>query len=127
MADLGDFLSLTYGEIKRSVAKLPDEVLADLVLGPMPDGVSQSERDDCRLCVVLEDHRGDGGPVDQLLEWHDLERKTFDLIRLADGDDLVDECVALTGALSYARCTTVYALAEAEAGVRRRRLEACHV
>ena len=133
MSDLGDFLSLTYGEVKRSVAALPDEAIAELVKGPLPDlEASLTYGDDCQVCQALKLLAGDGGPADALLEWHDFISKSFDMVRLIakaqpDGDDqrqLAEECQAMIGGLSYARCTTIYALAEAEAGVRRRRLGA---
>lgn len=134
VADLGDFLSLSYGEVKRSVHALPDEAIAELTKGPLPDlkhgGYTGGE--DCRVCQALKPLDDEGGPAAALLEWHDFVSKTFVMVRqiadsdLGEGDEdrLTDECLAMIGGLSYARCTTIYALAEAEAGVRRRRLEA---
>jgi hypothetical protein len=136
LTDLGDFLSLSYGEVKRSVQALPDEAIAELAQGPLPDlkpgDEGYTKADDCRVCRALGDP-DEGTPAAALLEWHDFVSKSFDMVRKIagvktwrDGElrTLTEECQAMIGGLSYARCTTIYALAEAEAGVRRRRLEA---
>lgn len=127
MADLGDFTSLAFDEVKRFVAALPDAAIAELVKGPLPDlsvgDKGYGEEEDCRVCLALDALRADGGPADALLDWHDFVSKSFDMVRLiaqsksvSDGRErqLTEECQAMIGGLSYARCTTIYALAELE-------------
>ncbi|HET9199231.1 MAG TPA: hypothetical protein VFN92_13375 [Solirubrobacterales bacterium] len=131
------FLSLTYDDVKRYVGFLPDGAIAELVQGPLPDlkpgDPGYTTGDDCRVCRALEP-LSSSGPAGALLDWHDFTSKSFDMVRLiakagtaAIGDNerqLTEECQAMIGGLSYARCLTIYGLAEAEAGIRRRRLEA---
>jgi hypothetical protein len=121
MADHGDFLSLTYNEVKRFVGFLPDEAIAALVQGPLPDlkpgDPDYTTGQDCRVCAAL-DPLTSSGPAAALTS------KSFDMVRLiakaysVDGDNerqLTGECQAMIGGLSYARCLTIYALAEVEA------------
>jgi hypothetical protein len=126
MADLGDFTSLTFGEVKRFVGFLPDEAITELAQGPLPDlkpgDADYATANDCRVCVALES-LSSSGPATALLEWHDFTSKSFDMVRLVakaesvEGDNerqLTEECQAMIGGLSYARCSTIYAVAEQE-------------
>lgn len=121
--------NLTYVEVKRFVGFFPDDTLAMLAMGPLPDD-GPTRADTCRVCAALDPLTA-SGPAGALLEWHDFVSKGFRLLgEIIAGDygeeiegALMEEITGLTGACSYARCCTIYGLAAAE--LNRRRLSEC--
>lgn len=120
--------SLTYEEIRETLATLPDRSLQLLADGPLPDLM---HKECCRVCSVLSAFKRKA-PVERLLEWHDFIEKGFSLLgavcehnyKEEIEESLVEEITNLMGTLSYSRCLIIYSCAAAELeGRRRQRLE----
>lgn len=122
---------LNFVDVEHLVAGLPDRMLEQLILGPLPDGDDPSSPWNCRVCATL---RGPARipPAEKLLEWHEFEAETVlldDLVlnwRDLPDEDLrhrarsaMGELKSLAGMLAHARCCTIYALARTELAGRR--------
>lgn len=115
---------LSYAEVGILVSALTDDQLRRLSAGPI------SEDKQCRLCQVLKPiAAGDGDPAERaavaLVSWHDdLGRSSWfvDHVEPKMFPGEIERAKAeekhLFGAIQYARCCTVYALATVELGRR---------
>lgn len=120
-------------EVRRLIEFLSDATLHELAEGPLPDlepgDPGYVDAGDCRVCQALGPLTS-SGPAKALLTWHDLVTESFDIVRgftRAEVDrPIVREVQEMIGALSYARCCTIYALADAELARRRGLLPAMH-
>lgn len=111
---------LTLDEVRRLVGFLPVHTLAELAKGPLPDlgphDAGYTEARDCRVCNTLREYP-QSGPAKTLMIWHDFVTEGFDLIveMIGEGHDhpVVRQVQGFIGALSYSRCCTIYAAAQA--------------
>lgn len=121
---------LTYQQIRSAMETLSDRSLKALAKGPLPE-VEGSREETCRVCSVFEPLARAGTAnqlVMEMLDWHDFVSQGYGLIgQVLRGEfeqsienSLVEEVQGLVGDLSYARCSIVYACAEAELERRRR-------
>jgi hypothetical protein len=134
---------LTFEDVEHHVSCLPAIVVEHLALGPHPeaDQALGGSSDLCRVCEALGEggrrlpkgaHERDRMHAHELWTWHDIA--VTDLLELAeelgvDGEDAItgmtvtpaaeETLKAVLGALSYARCCTIYALARGLAEARR--------
>jgi hypothetical protein len=116
---------LTFEDVEHHLSCLPAELVERLSLGPLDD----DEGDACRVCQVFEQarttlSRRQALHVQELTNWHDVDVGTvFEIAEQVDED--LDQLPTsgvlreLLGSLSYARCTTIYALARHLTGVYR--------
>lgn len=121
---------LPFDEVARLVSFLPAARLRELAKGPLPELKPGDEGyatlRTCRVCVAL-DRMTSSGPAAVLLVWHDFVTESFELVEAMERDDeepaTVAQVQAFIGACSYARCSTLYALARA--ALARAALAAC--
>lgn len=113
---------LNFVDVEHLVAGLPDRMLEQLTLGPLPDGEDASSPWNCRVCSIL---RGPARipPAEKLLDWHEFEAEVDAIDHLMNGEpkasEAADQWKAVAGMLSHARCCTIYALARTELAGRR--------
>lgn len=121
---------LTFEDVEHHVSCLPRDVIERLALGPVDDGDAPlGAKAPCRVCDVLGPLRGTPSRAalhaNELLVWHDINVGTLGEfaddadVELVDALGLEENPAAdkfdrvVFGALAYARCCAIYALARA--------------